>query len=243
VGRIVKPFGVRGEVIVDPTGEDPARFARGERLFVESVGDEALQVGVSRFRTGSVTVAFEGIVDRDQAEQLVGVVLHQDVDKLPGLPEGAYYHFQLVGLTVFREDGTLLGEVLRVHELPASDVLEVRGAEHEWMIPRRDEFIASIDIEAGRIVLSARDDLLEAVGHARVPKESPGKIRRRAREEARKKAWEAREAKREEQRKADERATAEREARELDVSEWNSGSLDPRRGSASDSAPEDDTAT
>ena len=239
VGRIVKPFGVRGEVIVDPTGEDPARFSRGERLFVESVGDEALEVAVSRFRTGQVTVAFEGIDDREGAEGLVGIVLYQDEDKLPELPEGCYYHFQLVGLTVVREDGTELGEVVRVHELPASDVFEVRGAEHEWMIPRRDEFIASIDLEAGRIVISTRDDLLEAVGKARTGKESPGKIRRRAREEARRRAFEEREARREEKRKAAEREAAEREARELDVTEWNSGSRRVPGGAVPGSDPDD----
>lgn len=229
MGRIVKPFGVRGEVIVDPTGEDPARFARGERLFVEPVGDEALEVSVSRFRTGNVTVTFAGIEDRDQAEDLVGTVLHQDIDKLPPLPEGAFYHFQLVGLTVVRDDGTDLGEVLRVHELPASDVLEVRGPDCEWMIPRRDDVIASVDLEAGRIFLLPCDDLLEAVGHLRVAKESPGKIRRRAREQARQRAWEIREAKREEQRLLEAREATDREARELDVDTWNAGSGRPSR--------------
>ena len=221
VGRIVKPFGVRGEVIVAPTGEDPARFSRGERLYVEPVGDEALEIRVSRVRTGNVTVSFEGIDDRDEAEQLVGIVLHQEEEKLPSLPDGAFYHFQLIGLSVEREDGTVLGEVARVHELPSSDVLEVRGGDHEWMIPRKDEFVASIDIEARRIVLSARDDLLEAVGQERSGKESRGKIRQRARADARRKALEAREAKREEQRKEEERAEAEREARDLDVDGWN----------------------
>ena len=132
VGRIVKPFGVRGEVIVAPTGEDPARFSRGERLYVEPVGDEALEIRVSRVRTGNVTVSFEGIDDRDEAEQLVGIVLHQEEEKLPSLPDGVFYHFQLIGLSVEREDGTVLGEVVRVHELPSSDVLEVPLPENSF---------------------------------------------------------------------------------------------------------------
>lgn len=195
VGRILKPFGVRGEVVIAATGEDPGRFARGESLFVEPVGEEALQIRLSRLRGDQITVSFEGVEDRDTAEELVGTVLYQDEEKLPVLPEGSYYHFQLVGLVVRKRDGEVLGTVVRVHELPTADVFEVRSEDHEWMVPRSDQFVERIDLAKGEIRLKAVDDLLDAVAQARVKKESPGQIRRRARFEARRRAWERREEK------------------------------------------------
>lgn len=230
VGRIVKPFGVRGEVVIDATGEDPGRFARGVRLYGDGAPaelDGVLEVRLARHRGGSIVVAFEGIEDRDAAEELVGTVLSQEEERLPELPAGQYYHFQLVGLAVVRDDGTAMGEVIRVHELPAGDVLEVRGPGHEWMLPRHGELELAIDLAAHRIVVTASDDFLAAVGQVRTEHESPGRIRQRARQEARKKAWEAREARRREAAQAAEKEAAERAAAELDPETWNRGGALP----------------
>lgn len=190
VGRIVKAFGVRGDVVVAPMGEDPDRFAPDSVLYGAAEGGREFLIESSRLQSDRLVVRFRGIDDRNEAEAMRNVVLFQDEEALPELPDGEFYHFQLIGLRVVREDESELGRIVRVHELPTSDVFEVQGPENEWMIPRTEEFVSGIDVEAGVVHLSARDDLLEAVGQARSQKESPGKIRRKAREEARRKAKE-----------------------------------------------------
>jgi ribosomal 30S subunit maturation factor RimM len=88
----------------------------------------------------------------------------------------------LVGLRVLRSDGSELGALVRVHEIPGSDVSEVRSGDgaREWMIPGRRAYIERIDLERGELRLRECDDLLEAVES---PTRRPGasKERRKAR--------------------------------------------------------------
>lgn len=196
VGKLGRPFGVGGQLHVVPTGHDPDRFAVGVVLFLEETGDKALTVSSRRVRQDRITAGFKEVADRTEAEALVGSILYQDINKMAPLPEGIFYHFQLVGMKVVKADGEELGEVVRVHEVPTHDVFEVRSGLSEWMIPKTDEFVASLDGEAGVIQLADRDDLLEAVHQVRETKDSPGTIRRKAREASRAKAREARDRKR-----------------------------------------------
>lgn len=181
VGRIVRAHGIAGEVLVDPTGEDPDRFAAGTVLWIDPSGPERLTVKVRRGDQTGYRIAFEGIPDRDAAEELKGLVLYQDAEALPPLPHGQYYHFQLVGLTVTRADGSRLGQAVRVVEMPAGDLFQVQDGGEEWLIPNRPEFVEWIDLEKREIRLQDRDDLLEAVAKPNTPEELRGRQKRRFR--------------------------------------------------------------
>lgn len=185
IGRIVKVFGIRGEVAILATGEDPDRFAPKARIFVGNEGDRLLTVQSRRSHHGQYLIRFEEVPDRNVAETLVGAPLYRSLDDLPPLSSGTYYHFQLIGLRVLRSDGTLLGEVSRVLALTGSDLLEVRGPEGEWLIPSRKEFVTTVDLAAGEIRLEPRDDLLEAQRDLEAP---PKKRPRREGLEARRQA-------------------------------------------------------
>jgi 16S rRNA processing protein RimM len=165
IGRVVRAHGVRGDVVVAPTGDDPGRFALGETVYTGPSEPDTLTVRSRHDASGFYRIGFAEIEDRDEAERLIGQVLYQEVARLPELPAGSYYHYQLVGLTVRRADGTRLGAVAHVHELPGSDLYEVHDVEagREWMIPARRELIEALDLEAGEIRLRPCDDLLAAV--------------------------------------------------------------------------------
>jgi len=162
VGRIARIFGLRGEVLVLPTGEDPARFAAGSVLYLDESGPETLTVARVREREGGLLLRFEGRLDRTAVEDLARRTLYQDASALPPLPEGVYYHFQLVGLRVTRPDGSELGRLRDVLEGPEHDLYEVQGSAGEWLIPGRREFVAWVDLENGELRLTDRADLLEA---------------------------------------------------------------------------------
>lgn len=169
VGRIVRAHGVRGDLLVAPTGDDPDRFARGQKLYLGLYEPDSLTVRQRYDAQGFYRIHFEEVPDRNEAEELVGRTLYQDPSALPELPAGAFYHFQLVGLAVKRADGRTLGTLTQVHEAPASDLYEVRAPEgdREWMIPARREFVEAIDLEKGEVRLAECDDLLEAVENKR----------------------------------------------------------------------------
>lgn len=162
VGRIVKVFGIQGEVSVQPTGDDPSRFAVGARVFLDAVGGPALSVAASRPHQGFQLVRFDGVPDRTTAEDLAGRVLYCDASDLPRLEPGVFYHFQLVGMTARTTEGRVLGTLERVVDFGGGDLYEVHGPEGQYLIPARKEFVERIDAEAREIVLVDRADLLQA---------------------------------------------------------------------------------
>lgn len=162
VGQIVNVFGIQGEVIIEPTGDDPRRFAPGTELYLDPRGNERVRIASRRGQGGRIVVSFEGRPDRTAVEELARRSLYQESAALPVLPEGEYYEFQLEGLRVTHPDGRELGRLTSVIPAPACDLYEVRGSGGEWLIPARKEFIAWVDLEKGELRLTDRSDLLEA---------------------------------------------------------------------------------
>ena len=95
-----------------------------------------------------------GVQDRTAAENLAGALLTVPEDALAPLPEGDYYHFQLIGMQVFAEDGEPLGEIAKIVEAPGNDVYIIRkdGA-RDLPIPAIKEVIVQIDVPAARMVV------------------------------------------------------------------------------------------
>lgn len=91
--------------------------------------------------------------DRDQAVALRNREIWIDSAQFPALPEGEYYHRQLLGLNAFDQEGEPLGAVEEILETPAHDVLVIRG-EREYLIPYvSGETVLSVDLAQGRIDL------------------------------------------------------------------------------------------
>lgn len=120
IGRITRPHGVRGEVSVLLTSNRTERLDPGSVL---ETANGPLEVRSSRPHKGSWLVVFEGVNGRDAAEALRNVVLlGEPIDD----PDELWVH-ELIGATVIDQDGTAHGDVTRVLENPASDLLEVDG--------------------------------------------------------------------------------------------------------------------
>lgn len=162
VGRILKPHGLRGDVVVAATGSDPSRLRPGQRLYIDRAGEAKVRVASARWIERGWLVRFDGRDDRTSVEELAGARLYLEKEELPPPPEGEFYHFQLEGLAVTRADGGELGKVERVLDLPENDIYEVRGPGGIWLIPGRREFVEWIDLQRGELRLTDRADLLEA---------------------------------------------------------------------------------
>ena len=153
VGVVVSAHGVRGEMRVSPETDFPERFATQESLSVVPRGaaPRLLRVESARTHTGKglVLLRLEGIDDRDAADALRGSALYIRESDLTPLPEGRYYEFQILGLTVVTEDGRDLGKITEIIHTGANDVYETPLA----LIPAIDQIVRQVDLEAGRIVV------------------------------------------------------------------------------------------
>jgi 16S rRNA processing protein RimM len=162
VGQIVRPHGLRGEVVVEVTTDDPAaRFAAGSEL--ATVGATALRIEAVRPHQGRLIIAFEGVLDRDAAEELRGIRLCVDSAEI-GEPDDPdeFHDFQLIGLAVVDVDGAPLGEVVRVDHGPAADLLVVRLTDgRDALVPFVRAIVPTVDVPGGRIVLTPPPGLFE----------------------------------------------------------------------------------
>ncbi len=95
------------------------------------------------------------IEDRDAARSLIGAAIAISRDELPPLPVNEYYWVDLIGLAVYRENGESLGQVARLEETGANDVLVIRNAAgEEQLIPYVvGHYVQAIDIDAGTITV------------------------------------------------------------------------------------------
>ena len=161
VGRIGKPMGVKGEVTVEVRTDDPDdRFADGAVLVTET---GTLTVRSSRYQGKYLVVAFEGVHDRNQAEELRDTLVHVDRAQLPELEdEDDFYDSDLVGLTALLVDGTPLGTVQDVLHLPGGDVLSVRReAGGEVLVPFVRAIVPTVDVAAGEVRVDPPEGLLD----------------------------------------------------------------------------------
>ena len=118
VGRIIKPHGLRGEVVVELTTDRRERIEPGTVL---SSDRGPLTIVSSRPHQDKWLVTFEGIADRTAAERWLGVALRaESIDD----PDALWVH-ELIGTEVVEPDGTRRGRVVAVVENPAHDLLEL----------------------------------------------------------------------------------------------------------------------
>ena len=175
VGRIGRPHGIRGEVVIGVRTDEPdLRFAVGAILDARSTSDDAgpengaggerLTVASVRWHSGQLLVAFAGITDRTAAAELTGSWLSVDSSQLPdtGDPD-EFRDYELIGLSVRTCAGDPVGVVTDVLHY-GQDLLVVRRADgpgDECLVPFVKAIVPEVDIRAGVVVIDPPPGLLD----------------------------------------------------------------------------------
>jgi 16S rRNA processing protein RimM len=153
VGRIGRAHGILGEATIEVRTDDAAsRFALGTALETDING--TLVVESVRVHNGILLLSFAGYTDRNAIEKLRDVLLYADVDiDAPGEDEDDYHVLQLIGCRAELEDGSTLGEVSDVLNLPGQDVLVIKGESGEVLIPFVRVLVPVVDIAGKRLTV------------------------------------------------------------------------------------------
>ena len=162
-GHIVRPWGIRGELLVDwLSGSCPVKVDRGLVYRKDRDGEYRIVcVLASRPHDKRHIVKIEDIASRNEAEELRGAALFLPEEELPILPEGEYYSYQLLGMEVVTEAGELLGEVSKIFTAGGHDVYVVRGKEREVLIPAVDHVVIKIDLDERKMIIRPMEGLLD----------------------------------------------------------------------------------
>ncbi len=151
VGKLRRPHGVHGEILMDVTTDFPERLKPGIVLYV---GPQYRPVKLRSARThgNAMLVAFDEFHTPEEVGELRNQLLYVRSKDRPRLEEGEYYHHQLLNLRVVDEEGQPLGMVSDILETGANDVIVVRPENGpELLLPVTDEVVLDIGLEKGEI--------------------------------------------------------------------------------------------
>ncbi|MDH5674961.1 MAG: ribosome maturation factor RimM [Myxococcales bacterium] len=118
-----------------------------------------IEIESIRRHKGSLLLRLSGCRDRDAALALRGCQLCVRRDELPELEPGEYYLVDLVGLEARTPAGELVGHIEEVLEYPSAQAVRVRTVEGELEIPNLPPYVVEVQLDQGRIIVDALDEL------------------------------------------------------------------------------------
>jgi 16S rRNA processing protein RimM len=159
VARVRRPFGVKGELLLEVLTDFPNRLMQSESLYA---GNEHRVYGVDSIRRHgeNMLLRLKEIHDCRGAESMRGAVLQMRVDDLPPLPAGVYYLHQIEGLEAVTEEGESLGWVKEILKTGANDVYVVQGPRGEILLPAIPQVVREVRLEEGRIVVRLMEGII-----------------------------------------------------------------------------------
>jgi len=153
MGRIAGAFGIKGWVKVQPfTQSIDGLLAYPAWWLSEDAGWRENKVEEAAVHGRSVIAKLSGVDDRDAAAQLRGAEVAVPHSALPANAAGEYYWAELIGLRVTNIQGVPLGEIAKLLETAAQQVLLVEG-ERERLIPFIESVVLSVDVAGGSLVV------------------------------------------------------------------------------------------
>ena len=163
VGVISSTHGVRGEVKVYPTTDDPERFLDLAQVTLDTGREQiTLEIQNVKFFKNMVILKFKGYDNINDIEKYKGKDLLIHRDQAVKLKEDEYFVTDLMGLKVVAEEGTVLGILKEVIPTGANDVYVVQPENgKELLLPAIKDCILNVDLEKGIMTIHLMDGLLE----------------------------------------------------------------------------------
>lgn len=157
IGEIVATWGTSGKVKVEIATDFPQRFAPSSTVYINR---QPMTIDSSEQHKNQVIIKLHTVDSIEGAQRLQGQFVEIHHSQVYPLPEGQYYHFQLVGLEVWTTQEELVGSIAEVLTGESNDNYVVRGARGEVLIPAIEEVIKSVDLDEGRITIEVIQGLL-----------------------------------------------------------------------------------
>ncbi len=164
VGVIANTHGIKGEVKVFPTTDEPERFKKLKSVILDAKREKlTLEIQSARFFKNLVIVKFKGIDDINDIEKYKGCDIYVTRENATPLNEGEYYIADLIDMKVIDDSDNELGILYDVMQTGANDVFVVKltGSEKELLLPNIPDCILNVDFEKGIIKVHVLDGLMD----------------------------------------------------------------------------------
>ena len=157
IGQILAPWGIKGKLKVEVATDFPQRFTPCSKIYINR---QPMTIDSTQWHKGKPIIKLNTIDGLEAAQKLQGQLVEIHRSQVNPLPEGQYYHFQIIGLEVWTTQGELLGNITEILTADSNDNYIVSGAKGEILIPAIEDVVKSIDLNKGRIVIEAIEGLL-----------------------------------------------------------------------------------
>jgi len=157
IGKIRRPHGLNGEVIMEMTTDFPEKIKAGMRIFVGKGKKEYILSSI-RPTDKLFLVSIEGFSDCDTVSIFRNQWVFVESSTLGPLPEGRFYQYEVVGMYVFDETGNPVGSVKEILVTGANDVYVIStpgGA--DLLLPAIKQVILSINRETQSMVVHLQE--------------------------------------------------------------------------------------
>ncbi|RMH38088.1 MAG: 16S rRNA processing protein RimM [Nitrospirae bacterium] len=148
IGKILRPFGVRGEVRVYPLSDVPGRYDSLTEVILDTDGHRVPTTVTGIRKAGEhYLVRFSAFSTPEEAAAFRGAWLQIPIESAVPPPPGHYYHYQLIGMTVQTERGDDVGQLAEIYESPHHHVFLIRKGSEERLIPAVRDLIIHVDVD------------------------------------------------------------------------------------------------
>jgi len=157
--RVLRPWGVHGELKVEIVSSHPEDLSPGRQVFLGEARRRFV-ICSARAQGANMIIGLQNCDSPEQAEALRDLALYIERDAAAPLRPNEYFHHQIIGLAVLTDDGDDLGRIEEIIETGANDVYVVRGSRGEVLLPARLEVVKRVDLAAGTMHVSLLPGLL-----------------------------------------------------------------------------------
>ncbi|MBR1549892.1 MAG: 16S rRNA processing protein RimM [Bacteroidales bacterium] len=161
LGRVTKPWGVKGQVMMFLDVDSPEEYLGLDSAFVEVKGQLVPYFfHIDNLNGNKAVVTFEDLTP-EQVNALVGHSLYLPLDLLPKLEGNKFYFHEVVGFRVIDDEKGDIGTLEQVIEYPAQPLFQIVKNGVEVLIPVIDEVIKKVDREEKTLYIAAPNGLID----------------------------------------------------------------------------------
>jgi len=174
IGIIGKPHGVKGEMMVRLLTDYPKSIKKGDMLFLDEKSTKGVKIEniiVKKVKGyNKVVFKFEGIDNRNSAENLRGMFLYRGIENAPKLKTGEFWADDIIGCKVYSKSNDLLGVVMDVIKYTSNDNLVIKKEnnsinikgikENIFLVPLIKNYIKKVDLKNKKIMLKKNPEYI-----------------------------------------------------------------------------------
>lgn len=162
LGKVIRPHGLEGLLRVWSYARSEASFIDIEEIYLRPVSGKlhGYRVLSVRPHRNILLMNLEGLNSIDQAEEFRGAEVLAEYEAI-SREEGEFFWCELIGLKVFSDTGDYLGAISRIIPAGSNEIYVVGNGENEIFVPATYEVVKKIDLEEGKMTISAMEGLLD----------------------------------------------------------------------------------